>query len=155
MSVLHLATEWTDGTFLSDPTFDEGKHDAPRQMVEFLCPSQVTAYEPPAGHCLIGDSHVQLGAPFVIAGAPGVGKSRAATKLAICGATGRDFFSMEVHRKFRTMILQCENGPVRLKSEYLPLPEKGYSMTLFVCRRRRRLDLPSRTRIFSSNSVGR
>jgi hypothetical protein len=48
----------------------------------------------------------------------GVGKSRAATKLAICGATGADFFGMSVHRKFRTMILQCENGRVRLKSKY-------------------------------------
>ena len=87
-------------------------------MIEFLAPSEISAFQPPEGHCLVGDNHVQLAAPFVIGGAPGVGKSRAATRLAICGAMGGDFFGMKVHRPFRTMILQCENGRVRLKSEY-------------------------------------
>jgi hypothetical protein len=113
-----LALDWTDGTFMPEAASIERALGSPRQMIEFLSPSQISAFEPPAGHCLVGDNHIQLGAPFVIGGAPGVGKSRAATKLAICGATGADFFGMPVHRTFRTMILQCENGRVRLKREY-------------------------------------
>ena len=88
------------------------------EKVAFLSPSEIRAYQPPAGYCLIGDNHIQRGLPFVIGGAPGVGKSRAATRLAICGATGADYFGMQVHRRFRTMILQCENGRVRLRNEY-------------------------------------
>lgn len=113
-----LALDWTDGTFMLEEKPNQRAARAPRQMIEFLSPSQIGAFELPEGHCLVGDNHVQLGAPFVIGGAPGVGKSRAATKLAICGATGGEFFGMSVHRQFRTMILQCENGRVRLKSEY-------------------------------------
>src|SRR5205823_4103769 len=55
--------------------------------VAFLSPSEIRAYQPPPGYCLIGDNHIQRGLPFVIGGAPGVGKSRAASRLAICGAT--------------------------------------------------------------------
>ena len=112
-----LASDWGQGTFMPEEKAIQHA-PAPRQMIEFLCPSQISAFEPPEGYCLVGDNHIQLGAPFVIGGAPGVGKSRAATQLAICGATGADFFGMPVHREFRTMILQCENGRVRLKSEY-------------------------------------
>src|SRR5262249_23037482 len=86
------ASVWTDGTFIvgdpehfgytGDGTTPEGSR--PRQMVSFLSPSQIKAFQLPPGHCLIGDNHIQLGAPFVIGGAPGVGKSRALTRLAIC-----------------------------------------------------------------------
>ena len=118
-----LAVDWTDGTFMPEETPNDSKAESHRRMIEFLSPSQIGAFEPPEGHCLIGDNHIQLGAPFVIGGAPGVGKSRALTRLAICGATGADFFGLKVHRRFRTMILQCENGRVRLKSEYAPLTD--------------------------------
>src|SRR6266478_6601563 len=90
-----------------------------RPMLAFLSPSQIRAHQPPPGHCLVGDNHIQRGAPFVIGGAPGVGKSRAATRLAIFGVTRTGYFGMPVHRQFRTMILQCENGRIRLKSESL------------------------------------
>lgn len=113
-----LATEWTDGTFMPTANPNERKDVVSKEMVAFLSPSQIRAYEPPEGHYLVGDNHIQRGSPFVIGGAPGVGKSRAATNLAICGATGADYFGMKVHRQFRTMILQCENGPARLKDEY-------------------------------------
>jgi hypothetical protein len=114
-----LADDWTDGTFLAEQeSEDGGAGETARRMIEFLVPSQICGFEPPPGHCLVGDNHIQRGSPFVIGGAPGVGKSRAATKLAICGATCADFFGMKVHQRFRTMILQCENGRVRLKSEY-------------------------------------
>lgn len=113
-----LALDWTDGTFMPEERAIEPVSASPVRMIEFLSPSQISAFEPPEGYCLVGGNHIQRGAPFVIGGPPGVGKSRAATKLAICGATGSDFFGMQLHRRFRTMILQCENGRVRLKSEY-------------------------------------
>jgi energy-coupling factor transporter ATP-binding protein EcfA2 len=90
-------------------------------MLEFLTPSQLAAFIPPEGFNLVGNYHIQKGAVFVIGGAPGVGKSRAAVALAVSSATGRDWFGLKVHRKFKTMILQCENGRVRLKNEFADL----------------------------------
>ena len=90
----------------------------PAPLIEFLSPSQLAAYIPPDGMKLIGDFHVTRGAVFVIGGAPGVGKSRALTALAIAGATGADWLGLPLHRKFKTMIVQNENGRSRLKTEF-------------------------------------
>ncbi len=89
-----------------------------RTMVEFLSPSALRDTAVPEGSQLVGDYHIERGSPFVLGGAPGVGKSRAAVALAVAGATGADWFGLKVHRKFRTMILQAENGRVRLKNEF-------------------------------------
>lgn len=95
--------------------------EAPKVMVEFLSPSQLKAIVVPEGAKLVGDFHIERGSPFVLGGAPGVGKSRAAVALAVAGATGADWFGLPVHRRFRTMILQAENGRVRLKNEFTDL----------------------------------
>jgi hypothetical protein len=58
------------------------------------------------------------GEVFVVGGEPGVGKSRAATALAIAGATGQPWLGLKTHRQFRTMIIQTENGRFRLKQEF-------------------------------------
>jgi LmbE family N-acetylglucosaminyl deacetylase len=57
----------------------------------------------------------------VVAGAPGVGKSRAGTALAIAGATGQPWFGLPVHRRFKTAIIQNENGLHRLAREFQDL----------------------------------
>jgi hypothetical protein len=90
-------------------------------MIEFFKPSELRAYVPPAGMNLVGDTHVQKTGPYVIGGAPGIGKSRSAVALAVAGATGRDWFGLKVHRRFKTMIIQAENGRMRLKSEFAEL----------------------------------
>ena len=90
-------------------------------LIEFHSPSQLRAYEPPAETMLAGDFHIMRGAPFVIGGAPGVGKSRAAVALAVAGATGGDWLGLRIHRRFRTMIAQAENGRLRLKHEFADL----------------------------------
>ena len=95
----------------------------PPPLVEFKSPSELRAFTPPEGWNLVGDFHVQRGSPFVIGGAPGVGKSRVTTALAVAGATQADWFGLPVHHTFRTMILQAENGPVRLRDEYAMLDE--------------------------------
>lgn len=67
---------------------------------------------------LIGDFHIVKGSVFVIGGTPGVGKSRAAVALAVAGATRSDWFGLEVHRKFKVLIVQTENGEFRLAREF-------------------------------------
>jgi len=92
-----------------------------KPMIEFFTPSELSAFTPPEGFKLVGDYHIQKAAPFVIGGAAGVGKSRGAVSLAVAGATGADWFGLKVHRQFKTMIVQAENGRVRLKNEFADL----------------------------------
>lgn len=92
----------------------EGK----KKFLHFYKPSELAAYETPEDVPLIGDLHIYRGGIFVLGGAPGVGKSFCLSQLAISGATGADWFGMKTHRQFKTMILQAENGLVRLGTEY-------------------------------------
>lgn len=96
-----------------------GKPGAP--VLEFLRPSELRDYRPPEGIVLAGDCHATRGSVFVIGGAPGVGKSRAVVALAVAGATGADWFGLKVHVRFRTMIVQNENGRFRLSKEFADL----------------------------------
>ena len=95
-------------------------------LVEFRKPSELAKFVPPDGWNLVGDHHIQRGAPFVIAGAPGCGKSRVLTSLAIAGATGAGWMGLKVRSRFRTMIIQCENGPVRLANELRDIVEPDF-----------------------------
>ena len=106
----------------------------PKQiLVEFKKPSEIRDFVSPEGWNLVGDYHVQRGSPFVVGGAPGVGKSRAATALAVAGATGSTWFGLPVRQRFRTMILQAENGPVRLRDEYAGLDDPEFDEFIRVC----------------------
>jgi hypothetical protein len=87
-------------------------------MIELCAPSALKSYEPPPGSVLVGSNHIVRGSVFVIGGAPGVGKSRAAVALAVAGATAADWFGLTIHRRFKTVILQTENGRIRLKDEF-------------------------------------
>jgi hypothetical protein len=105
-----------------------------RPVVEFFTPSQLSAFAPPEGFNLVGDYHIQRGAPFVIGGPPGVGKSRGAVALAVAGAIGGgNWFGSKVHRQFKTMILQAENGRVRLKNEFGELDCAALDKFVRVC----------------------
>jgi AAA domain len=106
--------EWTPANV---PDVDT-KTKSAKPMIEFFMPSELSAFTPPEGFNLVGNYHIQKAAPFVIGGAPGVGKSRAAVALAVVGSTGGDWFGFKVHRQFKTMIVQAENGRVRLKNEF-------------------------------------
>ncbi len=86
--------------------------------IAFFTPSELTAYDPPEGGRLVGHNHITKGATAVIAGAAGIGKSRAAVGLAVAGARGVDWMGLTVHRRFRSLIIQSENGPLRLKDEF-------------------------------------
>jgi hypothetical protein len=92
-----------------------------RVFLECLSPSELRDYQPPVGIVLVGDNHITRGSVFVIGGAPGVGKSRASVALAEAGATGLEWFGLKVHSKFKTLIVQNENGRFRLKQELAEL----------------------------------
>ena len=106
---------------LRKPDVVEEPAAPPQVMIEFLRPSQVIAYEPPPGIVLVGDNHIVRDAVFVLAGAPGVGKSRLLVWLARCGALGVPWMGYDVHVQFRTLIIQNENGRYRLKLEFTGL----------------------------------
>ncbi|MDD2710721.1 MAG: AAA family ATPase [Verrucomicrobiae bacterium] len=92
-----------------------------KSLIEFFTPSELKNFHLSKELLLVGKSHIIMGEKFVIGGAPGVGKSRAAVGLAVAGATGKDWFGLQVHRKFKTMILQTENSQYRLKQEFTDL----------------------------------
>ena len=97
--------------------------DEPRvPRIRFYSPSELRAYVPETDIALVGNCHVMRGETFLIGGEPGVGKSRGATSLAVAGATpDSTWFGLPVHRQFRTMIVQTENGRYRLQQEYSSL----------------------------------
>lgn len=111
---------------MNEPTIDLNpleiavSRPAPLPII-FLSPSEAKSYEPPTGAMLVGDCHIVRGSISVIGGAPGVGKSRASVALAVAGATGSPWFGLPVHRKFKTLIVQNENGRYRLKQEFSEL----------------------------------
>ncbi len=91
--------------------------------IRFFSPSELRDYQPATDIVLVGECHIMRGEVFVIGGEPGVGKSMAATSLAVAGATpGSTWFGLPVHRQFRTMIVQTENGRYRLRQEYSSRP---------------------------------
>ena len=98
-----------------------GKASIDKPMIEFRSPTELRDYKISEGVNLIGDYHLERENITVLGGPPGVGKSRAITALAVAGATGSDWFGMKVHQRFKTMILQAENGSVRLKNEFADL----------------------------------
>jgi hypothetical protein len=94
----------------------------PERFLRFHSPLEIAEYRESPGHCLIGEYHLQLGAFAILAGAPGVGKSLALLWLAILGALGKgSWFGLKVHRQFRTLMLQAENGLVRLHNDFKQL----------------------------------
>ncbi|MEN8681009.1 MAG: AAA family ATPase [Akkermansiaceae bacterium] len=94
----------------------DGRTDV-KEWFQLWKPSEFIDFEPPKDFILAGDCHVTRGGITVLGGAPGVGKSRAALGLALAGATGADWMGFPVHAKFKTLVIQAENGPYRLKGE--------------------------------------
>ncbi len=91
------------------------------RRIQFFSPSELLDFHPSGELVLAGDCHIMRGEVFVIGGEPGIGKSRAATQLGVCGGTLRPWFGLEVRQQFRTMIIQTENGRYRLKQEFSAL----------------------------------
>jgi AAA domain len=107
--------------------------EEPRIYIEFLSPSQILAYTPPSDLVLVGDNHLVRGSVTVLAGPPGVGKSRGSLALAEAGATKVEWFGLPVHCTFRTLVIQNENGMSRLQSELKEMDEPRLEEFLRVC----------------------
>jgi hypothetical protein len=108
-------------------------HDAAKPLIEFRSPLELKNFTPPPGIVLVGDCHIVKRSVFVIDGPPGVGKSRSAVTLAVAGATGHDWFGLTVHRIFKTMIVQTENGEFRLAREFRELDCDALENFVRVC----------------------
>ena len=108
-------------TFARNSMKLSGTNHSKKPLVEFRSPIQLKNFSPPPGLVIVGDCHIVRGSVFVIGGAPGIGKSRAAVAIAEAGATGDDWFGLDVHRQFKTMIVQTENGEFRLAKEFAAL----------------------------------
>lgn len=102
---------------ITPETLRESTGEKKREWLPLWKPSQFKNFNPPKDFILMGDCHLTRGDLTVLGGWPGVGKSRAALALAIAGANGKPWLGHPVHANFRSLILQCENGPFRLKSE--------------------------------------
>jgi hypothetical protein len=116
------ATDPSRPFVLQEPPRELREQSGPR-FLEFLSPDQLADWEIPEGFNLVGDSHLVRGGLSVIAGVPGCGKSRTLAGLAIAGATRSPWMGHEVHANFRTIIIQAENGPFRLKQEFSEIRE--------------------------------
>jgi VirE-like protein/AAA domain-containing protein len=103
------------------------------RLIEFKSPLELKNFVPPPGAVLVGDYHITLGSVFVEAGPPGVGKSLGLTALGIAGATGSPWFGYTVHRRFKTMIIQTENGLFRLCREFSDLDCEAIEKYVRVC----------------------
>jgi CHC2 zinc finger/AAA domain/Toprim-like len=130
--------DWTRAAATADDLFDamlnaETLRELPKPLIEFRSPLQLKNFEPPLGIILAGDCHIVRGSVFVIGGAPSVGKSRAAVALAEAGATRHEWFGLPVHRQFKTMIVQTENGEFRLSREFGELDCEALENFVRIC----------------------
>lgn len=107
------------------PFEPEDPKKVPRRYFELLTPAECRDFVIPRDHILCGDFHFTRGDITVLAGVPGCGKSRLAVALAVAGATGADWMGHPVNSRFRTLILQAENGIARLKSEFSDIQTGG------------------------------
>ena len=84
-------------------------------------PSELLKYQPPDDMRLVGDNEIVKGYEglCLIAGPGSSGKSLVAVSLGLAGAgASAIWMGRQVHRRFKTMIIQAENGAIRLRGEF-------------------------------------
>jgi hypothetical protein len=91
-----------------------------RQRLKVWKIGELLKYEAPPHQALVGNNEIKMGYEGVcVVGGPGSsGKSLCVSALALAGAIGGGtWMGRKVHRKFKTLIIQAENGSGRLKKE--------------------------------------
>jgi len=94
--------------------------DTTRQRLKVWRVGELMKWTQPAHTALVGDNEIKMGYEGVcVVGGPGSsGKSLCVSALALAGAMGcGTWMGRKVHRKFKTLIIQAENGSGRLKKE--------------------------------------
>jgi RecA-family ATPase len=96
-----------------------GPHQGPNgSKLTMMTISEILAYEDDPRDILLSNGYIEKGAPFVICGPPGIGKSRLALQLAIKSALGQGFLGWETQADdIKWALLQNENGQRRLKAD--------------------------------------
>lgn len=82
--------------------------------------NDILKHEVPQHLALVGDNEICMGydGVVVMAGPGSSGKSLCTAALALAGAMGSGtWMGRKVHRKFKTLIIQAENGITRMKKE--------------------------------------
>lgn len=95
--------------------------------------NELLSYTPDRSLALVGDNEIRKGYEGVtlLAGPGSSGKSLAVSSLALAGAIGSgSWMGRTVHRQFRTLIIQAENGATRLKKEVEALQAKHPGINL-------------------------
>lgn len=108
-----------------DNTSKAGRGKGKRLEIESA--KSLLAYNPPTDSCLVGDNEIRTGYEGIclVAGPGSSGKSLAVASLALAGARGwGTWMGRQVHRRFRTLIIQAENGATRLKKEVSAMTER-------------------------------
>jgi hypothetical protein len=94
------------------------------RLIPLLTIAELKAYVPEPRMFLIGSDMVSLAEITLLAGLPGIGKSRLARCLAFALARGTGhWMGYEVRRKARSLILQSEDSIRRIQSEVKDLPD--------------------------------
>jgi hypothetical protein len=100
--------------------------------------SERREYTPPPGTDLVGTAEIRKGHEglTILAGPGSSGKSLLVGTLALAGALGKGtWMGRKVHRRFKTLIIQGEVGPSRLRSQMIEFarlhPEADVEGTVF------------------------
>jgi AAA domain len=92
------------------------------QRLTVLTPDEILALPKDEHACIVGDRLLAKGQSLVIAGQPGLGKSKLVLQFAFACNVGRDFCGLETHgRGIRWLILQTENSVARLQEDLTAL----------------------------------
>jgi AAA domain len=124
--------DWTDGTAGEWSVPGDGVKPED-QLIDFKSPLELKNFVPPPGIELAGNYHIVKGGVVIEGGPPGVGKSRGLLALAVSGATGNEWFGYAVHRKFKTLIVQTENGEFRLSRDFAQLDCNALENFIRIC----------------------
>ncbi len=110
-----------------------GMEEEKKVALKMWKPSEILEYNPPADMKLVGDNEIVKGYEglVLIAGPGSSGKSLAGSTLALAGAgASSHWMGREVHRRFKTMIIQAENGAIRLKDEFSAIKAQNPELPL-------------------------
>ena len=90
--------------------------------LSFFTPSQIIAWEDDPSALILPNGYLEKGAPCVICGPPGIGKSRFILQLAIHAIFGLPFLGWETNAVgLKWLILQNENSMRRLKADFIAM----------------------------------